>query len=416
MFGGILIMKLTLTVALCIVFASISLGQTPSPTPDRTKAFGTSLEKYKNKERKNSQDNVTSGESNNNEVIKVKTDFVTSDILVTDKNGTIITNLTKDNFIATEDNTPQTIEMFSFGENASSPRSIVLIIDTGVTQLPYIKNSIQAAKILIDKLAPNDKMAIVTNHLKLLSDFTQDKILLKKALDSIQIKYQELSTGWEFSNLLAVVNEMFATEDNHRIVISQGSGNGIFEIKTDDETLQQQALSFLETRGVRVNREKYIAFSDITEAIEKSRATIYSVIPGIRVLGLPKKEQYSRARLSFENEYQAWHLLEGNNRILKYFPSYLQNREAQRLVLVQTAMFKVAELSGGSTGFIEKPEDAESVYLNIFNEISNRYTIGYYPTNQEQDGKRRTVKIEVRGHPEYIVTGRKTYITSEQKK
>ena len=72
-------------------------------------------------------------------------------------------------------------------------------------------------------------------------------------------------------------------------------------------------------------------------------------------------------------------------------------------------MFRIAELSGGNLGFIEKPEDAEGVYSNIFNLISNRYLIGYYPTNQGRDGKRREMKVAVRNHPEYIVTGRKAY-------
>ena len=72
-------------------------------------------------------------------------------------------------------------------------------------------------------------------------------------------------------------------------------------------------------------------------------------------------------------------------------------------------MFRIAELSGGNLGFIEKPEDAEGVYSNIFKLISNRYLIGYYPSNQVRDGKRREVKVEVRHHPEYVVTGRKDY-------
>ena len=72
-------------------------------------------------------------------------------------------------------------------------------------------------------------------------------------------------------------------------------------------------------------------------------------------------------------------------------------------------MVRVAELSGGNAGFIEKPEDAENIYSEIFTVIKNRYVIGYYPTNEQKDGKRREVKIEVRNHPEYIVTGRKGY-------
>ena len=38
-----------------------------------------------------------------------------------------------------------------------------------------------------------------------------------------------------------------------------------------------------------------------------------------------------------------------------------------------------------------------------------RYVVGFYPANKERDGKRRRVQVEVRGHPEYTVWGRKSY-------
>ena len=88
-----------------------------------------------------------------------------------------------------------------------------------------------------------------------------------------------------------------------------------------------------------------------------------------------------------------------------------QENIAELLTAGQTAMFRVAELSGGQTGFVEKPADAEGVYAEIFKLISNRYLLGYYPTNRQADGKRRSVTIEVRGHPEYVVTGRKAYFS-----
>jgi hypothetical protein len=72
-------------------------------------------------------------------------------------------------------------------------------------------------------------------------------------------------------------------------------------------------------------------------------------------------------------------------------------------------MFRLAELSGCQAAFVEKPEDAEGVYTDVFKLISNRYLIGYYPSNRQADGKRRSVTVEVRGHPEYVVTGRKAY-------
>jgi hypothetical protein len=160
--------------------------------------------------------------------------------------------------------------------------------------------------------------------------------------------------------------------------------------------------------GMKYTKQKSISkfgFSDVKEAIERSRATIYSVIPGIRFLGLSEKEQLERARVSLAELDKAFGWKN---------PEYLIKTqlyaEAERKPAGQTAMFKVAELSGGYAGFIEKPEDAENIYSDIFTIIRNRYLIGYYPTNQNRDGKSRSVKIEVRGHPEFTVTGRKAYL------
>jgi VWFA-related protein len=432
-------MKLHLIIVLFSAFASLCLGQTPSASPEKSKSFGSSLEKYKNKEKENFQNKhfqnkQKSDDADDGETIRIKTDLVVNDVLVTDQNGKMITNLKKEDFIVVENGVPQAIEMFSPGENATVPRSIVLIIDYFVAQAPYFKNSIEAAKLLVDKLAAQDKMAIVTIDVKLRLDFTQDKTLLKKTLDSLEknLMLETLNwkrsvsgkarefldslgnkavtpgTGLEFDTLLAVLNEMFNDTDRQRMIIFQGDGSEIIWLKEDKD------MPFPVSDSMRwtikyVPKEKQMrrfGFSDLKEAIERSRATIYSVIPGIRFLGFSREEQKSRAKISFINHYRALGMREEYFLMMK---GTFQEPMAKLLLAGQTAMFRAAELSGGFTGFIEKPEDAENVYSEIFKQISNRYVIGYYPANQQQDGKRREVKVEVRNHPEYVVTGRKAY-------
>lgn len=73
----------------------------------------------------------------------------------------------------------------------------------------------------------------------------------------------------------------------------------------------------------------------------------------------------------------------------------------------------IAKYTGGWADFLEQPEQANEVYTRILNNINMRYIIGYYPTNRVRDGKRRKVSLEVRGHPEYVVWGRKTYFSPE---
>jgi hypothetical protein len=75
----------------------------------------------------------------------------------------------------------------------------------------------------------------------------------------------------------------------------------------------------------------------------------------------------------------------------------------------QTALYGLSKLTGGWTSFLDEPSRAAGIYANIFSDIGSRYVVGFYPTNKERDGKRRRVQVEVRGHPEYTILGRKSY-------
>lgn len=417
--GEVKAMKHSLLLILFLAFVSDSLGQKPSPssTPsqstspqtDRITNFGSSLKNYENDKKKQKKDTQIIPKNNeqvDDETIRVKTDLVLGDILVTDQRSNVVVNLKKEDFIVLEDGVPQTIEVFSRGESATIPRSIVLIIDLNSMQAPYVRNSIKAAKILVDKLDPNDKMALVTADGRLRLDFTRDKVLINKTLDSLEKEAVERASGGDFGTLLAAVNEMFNEQNRQRIIIFQADGIGAIWLKPDKELPYPVSYSTRYYSGMKYLGEERsmhkFGFGEVKEAVERSQATIYSVIPGISFLGLSEKERLARAKITLADMYKS-------NGWKVPIRTELKYAEAERKTAGQTAMFRVAEVSGGNAGFIEKPEDAENIYSEIFTVIKNRYVIGYYPTNEQKDGKRREVKIEVRNHPEYIVTGRKGY-------
>ena len=70
-------------------------------------------------------------------VIRIETSLVTSDVLVTDRQGRPIRNLAATDFEVSEDGAPQQVGHFVLGNNLSLPRSIVLIIDYSRSQFPY---------------------------------------------------------------------------------------------------------------------------------------------------------------------------------------------------------------------------------------------------------------------------------------
>ena len=337
--------------------------------------FGSSLKKDSKKKVESQTVKPTGG---GDDIVRVETDLVTSDVMVVDDKGKAILGLDQRDFIVTEDGRPQEIAMFSLGDAQAIPRSIVLIIDYSSSQLPYIKTSIDAAKTLVDKLGPKDTMAVVTDDVELLVDFTRDKSLLKDSLESLRNRALSKRVGksLQYDALLATLREMFTAEDIRPIIIVQTDGDQI---------------EFL----------RRFSYKDVERAVEKSRATIYTIIPN-SLIGLREKERLPRvaeARSAYTHDTLSIDLLRA---------------WIKRMLTWHVSIAQLAKLSGGWPDSLDKPEQADEVYERIFADINNRYLIGYYPTNKTRDGKKRNVTIEMRGHSEYIVWGRKSYLAPSQ--
>jgi hypothetical protein len=177
------LIALLLTALLC----PNSTAQTQREKPT-LKDFGSSLKKLKWDAQKNETVNIdrpNADGASDDDVVRIETSLVVSDVLVTDKQGHPIRNLTPADFAISEDGVPQQVGHFVLGDNGNLARSIVLIIDYSRSQFPYIADSIEAAKVLVDKLRPHDQMAIVTDDVEMLVGFTSDKRELKQALDSL---------------------------------------------------------------------------------------------------------------------------------------------------------------------------------------------------------------------------------------
>lgn len=351
------------------------------------------------------------------EVVRVDTALVTSDVLVHDPQGKYVGGLGEGDFVVTEDNRPQRISTFTLGGDVRRPRTIVLIIDHSGSQLPYIKTSVEAAKTLVEQLNPLDRMAIVTDDVEVLADFTTDKAELKKKLNSLRKEgpyLGRLGRSRQYSALMATTNKLSVEERLRPIIIFQTDGDELSELRP--------VAAYPPPAWVKAPADKGFSITDVSAAVLKSRATIYTVIPGVRFVGVPPGEQLGRAKTVLESEDAAVaELLRGPDE--KRRPRFNKNlseerlrRTAEMMLWQQTALGGVTAVSGGWTDFLEEPGQAAEVYGRILSDINRRYVIGYQPTNKERDGKLRRVRIEVRGHPEYVVWGRKSYYAPERGK
>jgi VWFA-related protein len=412
-------MKKLLTFLLCSSFVLLSLNhsslaQTPERKKKKIKNFGSSL---KRKSNVNATQKIEKVKNSEDSEIIIKTDLVVLDCLVTDAKGNVITDLKAQDFVISEDNQAQEIEMFSLGNDAKVPRSIVLVIDYSGSQKPYIERSVEAAKLLVDKLRPNDLMAIVTDDVELIAQFTSDKAKLKKELDELKktggvkvfgIGSFNIGKSKQFSALYATLNEIFDETDVRPIVIFQTDGDELLFLNDQ----------YGNEIYPNINRQANFSSVELFELANKSRASLYSIFVGAKYLGLSEEEKKKKREAENLRWYKYWGFdptkippptpeqeeerRQLQARIKQYYPNGLPDP--------QEFMSNLSQQTGGWIEFLEEPEQADGIYTRILSELNTRYIIGYIPTNETKDGKRRAVKVEIKNHPEYKVFGKTSYI------
>ncbi|MDT5272010.1 MAG: hypothetical protein QOH49_4196 [Acidobacteriota bacterium] len=412
----------------------------------KLKDFGNSLDRLKWDEKKRASVETKSrkgkeqkrGQEDEEEVVRVETSLVVCDVLVLDPKGFAVRGLMREDFAISEDGRPQEVGTFSLGDDARVPRSIVLIIDYSGSQLPYIKMSVEAAKTLVDKLGPRDLMAVVTDDVELLADFTADKEKLKKKLDVLTHRAasdkgflaqaigrsRRLGRSAQYSALMATLKEAFDEEDVRPVVIFQTDGDELGYLREPvwepaippnlPPDMHRESIEAVQRMQKRMdeNRREF-SLRDVHAAAEKARATIYTVVPGYRLVGLTFDEQLRQAdvaRDKFESAFQLpQELRKGVEERRRRMPPEALKANMEQGMKYQQALIDLSVLTGGWADFLEEPEQAAGIYEHIFSDVNRRYVLGFYPTNKARDGGRRRVSIEVRGHPEYMVWGRKSY-------
>jgi VWFA-related protein len=108
---------------------------------------------------------------------------------VRDKQGKIVTNLTKDDFDLAEDGRPQAIKYFS--RETDLPLTLGLLVDTSGSQRQVLGEERQASRQFIEKVLREDRDQTFLIHFdhdtELLQDLTPSRAKLEKALDLLEL-------------------------------------------------------------------------------------------------------------------------------------------------------------------------------------------------------------------------------------
>jgi VWFA-related protein len=267
--------------------------------------------------------------------ISVEVPVVTLDVVAATQNGDIIPGLKKENFRVLEDGQPQTIT--SFGPT-DAPITMVVLLEFSARFSGWFG---QYAKYWASALFPNlnqkDWVALVTFDMKPRTevDFTQNKQEVETAI------YHLYYPGFSESNLfdaLLDTNERLKDVKGKKSILVLASGVDTFSKHTLDQTMKQ--LRGTDTTIFVVGLDK-----PLSNALELHRQ-----------LGTLTRMDFLQA----ENQMKTF-----------------------------------AQMTGGFAWFPQFDGEIPGIMREVAAFLRHQYSISYTPSNQNQDGKFRKIKVEL---------------------
>ena len=128
----------------------------------------------------------TAAPSSTAPTIAVDARLVNLPVVVRDKKGALIQNLTKDDFVLQVDGKPQTIRYFD--KDTNLPLILGLLVDTSLSQRDVIDEERTASSTFLDQMltTPKDKAFVMqfAGQVELLQDITSSRALSYRPLSS----------------------------------------------------------------------------------------------------------------------------------------------------------------------------------------------------------------------------------------
>ena len=282
--------------------------------------------------------------------IKTEVTLVNLFATVRDKNKRVVTDLKKEDFQIAEDGHPEQVAFFS--REMTMPITLGLLLDTSGSEQNML-GAIQGAgsRFLRRVIRKGDEAMIISfdTDVDLLSDFTDDKGILDRAINKARINTP--GGGYIAGNPGPV-----------------GSGN---------------------ITGTALYDAIYLACGEKLNG-EAGRKAI--------VIVTDAQDEGSKVRL--EEAIEAAQRTDTVIHILLVAdPRFGGNGGVAR---------KLADETGGRVIYVSSEKKLEEAFDQISEELRSQYTLGYYPTNTTKDGKFRKVKVDVANHDLKVLT-RKGY-------
>ncbi|MDQ3801212.1 MAG: VWA domain-containing protein [Acidobacteriota bacterium] len=275
------------------------------------------------------------------EPIRITTELVSLNVRIVDRNNRPINNVQQREVKVYEDNVLQEIDSFS---KAEVPTNYALVIDNSGSLRHQLEKVIDAGKIIVNTNRPGDETSVVrfvsSDKIEVVQDFTPNKADVNEALDNLFIE----------GGQTAIIDAVYLAAEKV----------DTYEKSRNPNERKRRAL-ILVSDGE--DRDSYYNEQQLFELLRESDVQIYAI--------------------GFTTD------LSKEGGFITKSPKAKSEAFLRRL----------AEETGGKAYFPQAITELETIARDIASELRTQYIVSYYPTNTENDGRFRNIRVVVEDGP-----------------
>jgi VWFA-related protein len=285
------------------------------------------------------------------DVISVSTSEVLLPVTVRDREGRLVTTLTRKDFRVFEEGREQPLSDLALRQ---VPVDVVLMVDASSSVARNLDDFRRAVQGFSQRLAADDRISLIKfdDRVELLQDWTQSRVQLRRSLGRI---VPGVFTRFNDALLLAAREQFRGARGRHAIIVlSDGIDSG-----RGTATLADSLRALLEAQAV-----VYVVSNTEIERANK-RAELDTLLAG------------SPSVIRF-NELRIGDLREG----LRVLDASEQN---------------LARLTAATGGRLYRPtsfDALDATYAEVADELRHQYALYYTPLDKTRNGRFRRVRVE----------------------
>lgn len=289
------------------------------------------------------------------------------------KGGEIVANLTKDDFVLSEDKRPQTIKYFSRETNL--PLILGLLVDTSGSQRNVLEEEETASYAFLDKVLREDLDQTFLAHFdfdtELLQDLTASKQKLREALDGLDVPGPGSRRA------------AYGGYGGGRRGGGAGGGTTLYDavyLASDEVMRHQQGRKAVILLTDGVDHGSMESMSNAIEQAQRADTLIYSIM--------------------FEGEEAG-----GFGPFGRVGP---MDMSADGYKVLQ----KMSRETGGGFFEVSKKMSIDAIYKRIEEELRSQYSIGYTPDRPPDGYAFRTISLKTK-RKDLVVQARQGYYPTD---